>query len=98
MKLQPNERKWGTAMAKWYFSKFADWDFPEWYWTIATNRQYDTIEGYIRALKKMNDKDFKKELVDNILFDMSEYRKEWRKDKETYYSLGAWNVYCNFQF
>jgi len=74
--MKPNDKKRGIALAKSYLNKFASWDFPEGYRTVSTNKWYETVEGYIRALKRMNNKEFKEELNRNILFDRKEYRKE----------------------
>lgn len=98
MKLQKNDRKWGISLARSYLGKFAWWDFSEGYWTISTDRNYETIEGYIRAVKKMTDRQFKKELFWSILYNRSEFRKDRKKDPETYYTLWAWNIYTTFQF
>ncbi len=89
MKLQPNDRKRGIILTKAYYSKFARRDFPEGYRTITTNKSYETLQGYIRAIKKMNNKNFIKEITENTLYNIKEYRKEGKKDPETYYRLGA---------
>ena len=94
--MKPNDRKRGIILTKAYYSKFAGWDFPEWYRNITNDKNYDTLEGYIRALKKMNDRDFMKEIVNNTLYNMKEFRKERKKDPAIYYSLGAGNIYTNF--
>ena len=96
MKLKPNDRKRGIPLARSYLEKFAWRDFPEGYRTIATDKNYETVEGYIRAVKKMTDRQFKKELVWSILYNRSEFRKEGKKDPDTYYRLGAWNIYTTF--
>ena len=96
--MKTNDRKRGIALAKSYLTKFADWDFPEWYYAIATDKNYDTVEQYIRAIKKMDNKTFYKELLEGILYNRKEFRKDWSTDKDTYYKLWAGNIYQEFQF
>ena len=94
--MKPNERKRGTAITRAYYNKFAWRDFPEGYWNITTNKRYETLKGYMRSLKKLSDRDFNKEFVNNTLYNIREYRKELRQDLKEYYKMGRDNAYKNF--